>query len=98
MNLLKIVRNIQYQTAKIEVIELLFSQENADNSSLTTEINYNLVSTLRQHLFAASEACFDATPETLPSCIATLQDTLSSAREFLVKINTDSISLQIQFP
>lgn len=98
MNLLKIVRNIQYQTAKIEVIELLFYREKSDDSSLTTKINYNLVSTLRQHLFDASEACFDATPETLPSCIATLQDTLSSAREFLAKINTDSISLQIQFP
>lgn len=98
MNLLKIARNIQYQAAKIEVIELLFRRENADDYSLTTKINYNLVSTLRQHLFDASEACFEATPENLSSCIATLQDTLSSATEFLAKINTDSISLQIQFP
>lgn len=98
MNLLKIARNIQYQAAKIEVIELLFRRENADDSSLMTKINYNLVSTLRQHLFDASEACFEETPENLSSCIATLQDTLSSATEFLAKVNTDSISLQIQFP
>ena len=76
MNLTKTVRRIQYQTAKLEVIEFLFWHGKNNQPSLETEMAHNMVSILRQNLFSASEACLNASLDTVQSYVVSLQDTL----------------------
>lgn len=96
MTLTKTVRGIQYQIAKLEVIELLFWHGKNYQPSLDTEMAYNIMFTLRQKLFSDSEACFDAPSDVVQSYIASLQSTIISANNFLVQTNSGLSSTEIQ--
>ncbi|MEM4380467.1 MAG: hypothetical protein QXL01_07300 [Thermoplasmatales archaeon] len=92
----KTVRRIQYQTAKLEVIEFLFWHGKNNQPSLETEMAYNMVSTLRQNLFNASEACLDASLDTVQLYVASLQDTLVGATNFLTQMSSGLTSTEMQ--
>lgn len=96
MNLTRTVRRIQYQTAKLEVIEFLFWHGKNNQPSLETEIAYNMVSTLRQNLFNSSEVCLDASLDTVQSYTISLQNTLASATSFLIQMNSGLTSTEMQ--
>lgn len=96
MNLTKTVRRIQYQTAKLEVIEFLFWHGKNNQPSLETEMAYNMVFTLRQNLFNASEVCLDASLDTVQSNVTSLQNTLVGATNFLIQMNSGLTSTEMQ--
>jgi hypothetical protein len=96
MNLTKTVRRIQYQTAKLEVIEFLFWHGKNNQPSLETEMAYNMISTLRQNLFNASEVCLDASLDTVQSYVTSLQKTLVGATNFLIQMNSGLTSTEMQ--
>lgn len=96
MDLAKTLRGIQYQTAKLEVIELMFWSGKNSQPSLEAEVAYNTVSSIRQNLFSASESCFDASLESMSSHVASLQDTLVSANNFLIQMSSGSTSTDAQ--
>ena len=96
MNLTKIIRKIQYQTAKLEVIEILFWYGKNDQPSLETEMAYNVISTLRQNLFNTSEACFESSLDTVKSHVASLQNTLIGANNLLAQMSSGLTSTEMQ--
>jgi len=85
MNLTKTLCRIQYQTARLEVIEFIFSRVNNPESQMAVEMAYNMIFTLRQSLFSASEACLDASRDTLKYCVDSLQHTLVDATSLLIE-------------
>jgi hypothetical protein len=97
MNSIKIVRKIQYQTAKLEVIEFMFWHGKNNQPSLEADIAHNMICTLRQNLFNASESYLDASLDTLHSYVASLQETLISAINFLVQMNSGLTSTEVEF-
>lgn len=96
MILTKILREIQYQTAKLEIIELLSWYWKNNEPSLDTEMAYNMIFTLRQNLFNASEACLEAPLEEMQLHISPLRDTLISATNFLSQMNSGLNSSEMQ--
>ncbi len=94
MHLTQTVRRIQYQAAKLEVIELLYLHEKNQQPSLDVEVAHNIISTLRQQLFTASEACFDVPLDATQSCVHSLQSTVVSATNFLVKMSSGLTSTE----
>jgi acyl carrier protein len=89
MDLLQIVRNIQYQIAKIEVIELLYWHNKNNNPGLDAEIIHNLFATVRQNLFDNSEACLTANPEALAFCIDSLRNSIITTNKVLFQTNSN---------
>ncbi len=57
---------------------------------------YNMLSTLRQNLFSASEACLNASLDTAQLYIASLQDALVSATNFLIQMSSGLTSTDMQ--
>lgn len=96
MNLTKTVCRIQYQTAKLEVIEFLFWHGKNNQPSLETEMAHNMVSTIRQNLFNAAEVCLDASLDTVQSYVTSLQNTLVGATNFLIQMNSGLTSTDMQ--
>lgn len=96
MNLTKIVRRIQYQTAKLEVIEFLFWHGKNNQPSLEIEMAHNMLSTLRLNLFSASEDCLNASLDTMQAYVASLKDTLVGATNFLTQMNSSLTSTEMQ--
>jgi hypothetical protein len=96
MNLTKTACKVQYQTAKIEVIELLFWYGKNNEPSLETEMAHNMISTLRQNLFNASEVCLDASPDTVQSHATSLKNALVSATNFLIQMSSGFTSADMQ--
>ncbi|NJO79195.1 MAG: hypothetical protein HC827_12180 [Cyanobacteria bacterium RM1_2_2] len=94
MSLIKTVRKVQYQTAKIEVLELLFWHGKASQPSLETELAHSMFSTFRQKLFCDSEACLDAPSNS--SLILALQNTIVGVHNFLVQMNSGLTSTETQ--
>lgn len=83
MHINTVLRKIQYQIARIEVIELLFWHGKNNRPSMETELAHNMIFTLRQNLFNRSEACFDSS---LDSAVS-FQVDLNSAINLLIKMN-----------
>ncbi len=83
MQLVKCIYSVQAQVAKIEVLELLFLIGKSNQPSLEAEMAYNMVSTLRQNLFAASEDCLGEDKDNAISYLPKLSETLLSATNFL---------------
>lgn len=96
MNLTKTARRIQYQTAKLEVVEFLFWHGKNNQPSLETDMAYNMVSTLRKNLFNASEVCLDASLDTVQLYVTSLQNTLVGATNFLIQMNSGLTSTEMQ--
>ncbi|WP_338431507.1 hypothetical protein [Synechococcus elongatus] len=87
MRISTVLRKVQYQISKIEVIELLFWHTKNNQPSIETEMAHNMVATLRQNLFIKSEACFDASLETIESNVRVFQSDLNSATNLLAQMN-----------
>lgn len=97
MKLMRIANKIQYQTAKLEVIELLLWHGKNSQPSLETEMAYNMISTIRLNLLNTSEACFEVSLEDTQSSVASLQNTVASATNFLVQMSSGLVNPETIF-
>lgn len=95
MSLEKIVYKIQYQIAKIEVVELMIQYSKNNQPSLELEVSYSMISTLRQNLLNATEVCLNPSIDTLHLQINSLQKTLISANNLLIQISIGMNSTDI---
>lgn len=86
MNLPTIARRIQYQVAKIEVLEYIFSWTRKNNPSLEVEVCFNVITTVKDGLFKESEACIDVLPGKEIIAITSLQNTLITANSYLTEM------------
>ena len=87
MNLNRTVYQIQYQTAKLEVIESLFWHGRNDQPS--SESVYNFISDLRQNLFNASEDCLDISLDVSAPYLNSLQVALTKTINLLTQMNNE---------
>lgn len=93
MTLIKTICKIQYQVAKLEIIEFLFQHEKNTKPSLESEIACNMITTLRQKLFDDSETCldlflFETSANTIKPSIQSLQNTIASVNNFILRMNS----------
>ncbi len=85
MSLIKIICNIEYQVAKLEVIENLFQNSTNTQATLETQLAYNMISTLRKKLFEDAENCLDLIIENQSE--NQIKTSLYSLRSTIVSIN-----------
>jgi hypothetical protein len=83
MNLRKTVHRIQYQVAKLEVLEILFLLKDRLDSSLDVRLAHSMMSTLRVSLSEACESCLEASTDQLDARRGRLKDTLTSVNNYL---------------
>jgi hypothetical protein len=83
MKLSKTVRLIQYQVAKLEVIEVLFLLRERSSSSLDVRLAHSMISTLRSSLYEVTEACLEASIDNLELHKSHLLETLNSVNNYL---------------
>jgi hypothetical protein len=83
MNLKKTVHRIQYQVAKLEVLEILFLLKNRLDSSLDVRLAHSMMSTLRVSLSEACESYLEAPTDQLDVRRGRLKDTLTSVNNYL---------------
>jgi hypothetical protein len=98
---------IQYQVAKLEVIEDLFRNSTNIQATLETQVAYNMVNTLRKKLLEDAEVCLDLLIENqsndqIKISIYSLRSTIVSANNLLLKmssgVNTpDAVWVKILF-
>jgi hypothetical protein len=107
MSLIKTICVIQYQVAKLEVIEDLFRYSTNIQATLETQVAYNMVSTLRKKLFEDAEVCLDLLIENqsknqIKISIYSLRSTIVSVNNLLLQmssgVNTpDAVWVKILF-
>lgn len=83
MKLSKTVRLIQYQVAKLEVLEVMFLLRERSSSSLDVRLAHSMISTLRSSLYEVTEACLEASIDNLDLHKANLLETLNSVNNYL---------------
>jgi hypothetical protein len=83
MNLRKTVHHIQYQVAKLEVLEILFLLKDRLDSSLDVRLAHSMMSTLRCSLSEACDQCLEAPADQLDARRGRLKDTLTSVNNYL---------------
>lgn len=85
MDLEKTIYKIQYQIAKIEVVELMFLRGKNAQPGLETEMAYNMFFTIRKNLWDISEACLTESIVNSKKSLSALKETLMSASNFLLQ-------------
>ena len=95
MSLIKTVCKIQYQVAKLEVIDDLFrhSSNNQTISTLEIQVTCNMITTLRQKLFDDTEDCLelllkDQSHNRIKTSIHSLRSTIISSNSILLQMSS----------
>lgn len=73
------MRRVQYEVAKIEVLEMMFSIA----PTTETEVARNMVFTLRKSLYDACETCLESSVEEATTSLTNLKNIVSSVSYFL---------------
>lgn len=83
MKLSKTVRLIQYQVAKLEVLEVMFLLRERATTSLDVRLAHSMISTLRSSLYEVTEACLESSIDDLTLRKVQLLETLNSVNNYL---------------
>jgi hypothetical protein len=83
MKLSKTVNQIQYQVAKLEVLELLFALKDRQGGSLDVRLAHSMMSTLRRTLAESCDTCLAASIDELDQHRSRLQGTIESVNSYL---------------